>query len=163
MSQALSVLPSVVSSLVFLSQMGVGKGSQEKTGVTFGGTSLSLPGTELLNLVPLICSLWGFDRFCLKDKCPAAPKKSSSQTFQNLWCLLVLLQWCSKWRKIPLHSEKSLLKLCAIYRSSQVDYSHDSVPQNCDLAFVFSLTWCWVSLPILTLQSSCVSLVLVII
>lgn len=120
MSQALSVLPSVVSSLVFLSQMGVGKGSQEKTGVTFWGTSLSLPGTELLNLVLLICSLWGFDRFCLKDKCPAAPKKSSSQTFQNLWCLLVLLQWCSKWRKIPLHSEKILLKLCAIYRSSQV-------------------------------------------
>lgn len=115
--------------------MGVGKGSQEKTGVKFCETSSSLPGTELLNLVLLICNLWGFDWFCLKDKCLAAPKESSLQTFQNLWCLLVLLQWCSKWRRISLHNGESLLKLCAVYWSSQVNYSHDSISKNCDLAF----------------------------
>lgn len=60
-SQAQSVLPLDVASLVFLSEMGVGKGSQEETGVMFCGTTSSLPGTEMLKVVLLICSSRGFD------------------------------------------------------------------------------------------------------
>ena len=60
-SQAQSVLPSDVASLVFLPEMGAGKGSQEKIEVIFWGTTSSFPGIEKLNMASLICSLWGFD------------------------------------------------------------------------------------------------------
>lgn len=134
-SQTQSVLPSDAASLVFLSEIGVGKGSREKIEVSFCGTTLSLPGTKMLNVVPLLCSSQGFDWFCLKAKHPAAPEESSSQTLQPLRCLLVLLKGCSKWRGISWQWE-NFLKPCAIYWSSRVNYIHDSLSKNCDLAFV---------------------------
>lgn len=158
-SQAHLVLPSDVASLVFLYEMGDGKDSWEKNGVMYCGTTSSLPGTEMLTVVPLKYSSWYFDWFCLKDdKCPA-PLKTSNPCKP---------EW-SYWRGATSggefsDNEKSFLKPCAIYWSSRVNYSHDSPSKKCNLAFVIALTQSQVAGPILKFQSSpCAVLVRVIV